>query len=73
MDNVTENEKRTIGQKFLEFKRVGMISYGKYLVDQLEYSSKSKIRTAYVNYIKDQIEMNNRGIDEVDKKLNSKH
>ena len=69
MDNVTEAEKRTLGQKLLEFQRGGLVSYGKYLSDQLEYASKSDIRAAYKRYIENEIERNNRKIADIDEKL----
>ena len=69
MENVTEKEKRTLGQKFLEFQRIGLVSYGKYLTEQLDYASKSESRNAYKKYVQDQIEINNKKIADVDEKL----
>lgn len=69
MENVTEIEKRTLGQKLLEFQRTGLVSYGKYLTEQLHYASKSESRKAYKKYVQDQIEMNNKKIADVDEKL----
>jgi hypothetical protein len=69
MENVTEKEKRTLGQKLLEFQRTGLVSYGKYLTEQLDFASKSKSRNAYKKYVLDQIEMNDRKITEIDEKL----
>jgi len=62
MKEVTEEEKKTITQKLKSFQLQGLISYGKYLTDQLEYASKSDIRKAYKKYIENQIEMNNEKI-----------
>lgn len=69
MENVTENEKKTLMQKLLEFQKSGLLSYGKYLTRQYEYASKSDSKSAYKKYIKEQIEMNNRNIDDIDEKL----
>ena len=69
MGNVTENEKKSLGQKLLGFQKYGLISYGKYLTEQLDYSSKSESRNAYKKYIEEQIKMNDTKIDEIDEKL----
>jgi hypothetical protein len=62
MEQVTENEKRNLSQKFKEFQVKGLIEYGKYLVDQLEYASNSENRHAYKKYIEEQIKMNDEKI-----------
>ena len=67
MENITENEKRTLGQKLLEFQKVGLISYGNYLTDQLEQTSATK--KAYKKYIEDQLEMKKRKINDIEEKL----
>ena len=69
MENVSENEKKTLKQKFLEFQKLGLVSYGNYLTEQLEFASKSDLRSAYQKYIEDQIVINNRKIHEIDEKL----
>ncbi|MFT7297297.1 MAG: hypothetical protein ACI81S_000783 [Sphingobacteriales bacterium] len=69
MEKVTESEKNTLGKKFLEFQKTGLVAYGKYLADQLEIASKSGISKAYKKYIEDQIEINKRKINEIDEKL----
>lgn len=69
MENVTEKEKRTLGQKLLEFQRPGLISYGKYLTEQLDYASKSESRNAYKKYIQDQIKINDKKVADIDEKL----
>ena len=69
MENVSENEKKTLKQKFLEFQKLGLVSYGNYLTEQLEFASKSDLRSPYKKYIEDQIEINNRKIEEIDEKL----
>lgn len=69
MENVTEKEKRTLGQKLLEFQKTGLLSYGKYLADQLEFASKSESRNAYKKYVEEQIAINNQKIKEIDDKL----
>ena len=66
MEQVTENEKRNLKQKFIEFQKKGLESYGKYLAEQLEYSSKSEIRQAYVKYLEDQIKMNDEKIKKIE-------
>ncbi len=67
MENITENEKRTLGQKLLEFQKSGLISYGNYLTDQLVQTSATK--KAYKKYIEDQLEMNKRKINDIEEKL----
>ena len=69
MENVTEIEKRTLGQKLLEFERTGLLSYGNYLTEQLEFASKSESRNAYKKYVQDQIEANDKKIAKIDEKL----
>lgn len=71
MGKVTENEKKSLKIKFLEFQKKGLLSYGKYLNDQQESASKSDSKDAYKKYIKEQIESNNRRIKEIDDKINS--
>ena len=65
MEDITDDEKRTLSQKLKEFQKQGLVSYGKYLSDQLEYASKSDIRKAYKKYIEHQIEMNNEKINQL--------
>ena len=62
MEEVTEQEKKTVAQKLKDFQLQGLKSYGKYLAEQLEYASKSDIRKAYKKYIENQIEMNNEKV-----------
>lgn len=69
MENVSENEIRTLRQKLLEFQKSGLVLYGAYLTQQHEFASESSSRMAYKKYVEDQIEMNNRKIEEIDKKL----
>lgn len=69
MEPITEKEKQTLKQKLFEFQKSGLVSYGKYLTEQLEFASKSDSRKAYKKYIEEQIEMNNRKIQEIDEKL----
>jgi hypothetical protein len=66
MEQVTDNEKRNLSEKFKEFQIKGLKEYGKYLAEQLEYSSKSEIRHAYKKYIEDQIKMNNEKIKKIE-------
>jgi len=69
MENVSENEKRNLKQKLLMFQKTGLVSYGNYLTEQLEFATKSDSRSAYKKYIEDQIELNNTKIKEIDEKL----
>ncbi len=69
MENLFESEKRSLAQKLLEFQRGGLVSYGKYLADQLEYAKNSKTRNAYKKYILEQIEKNKTKVEEIDEKL----
>jgi len=68
MENVTEQEKSKLRIKLLEFEKHGLILYGEYLQEQLEYASKSKIRNSYKKYIENQIIMK----DEKNRKIESK-
>lgn len=69
MENITENEKRSLGQKLLEFQRIGLVSYGNFLNEQLDFASKSDSRNAYKKYVQNQIEMNAQKINDIDEKL----
>jgi len=69
MEESFEREKKNLGQKFLEFQKKGLESYGKYLQEQLEFASKSDSRKAYLAYIEDQIRQNNERIARIDEKL----
>jgi len=69
MEEVTENEKRTLKTKFYEFRKSGLVSYINYLNEQLEYASKTELRKAYKNYVEDQIVMANKKIKELEEKL----
>jgi len=69
MDNVTENEKWTLSKKLLEFQKSGLISYRMYLSEQLEFASNSQSRSAYKKYVLNQLELNNKKIEEIDAKL----
>ena len=69
MENITENEKKTLGQKLLDFQKSGLVSYGNYLNEQLEFASNSESRNAYKNYVLDQLELNNKKIQQIEEKL----
>lgn len=69
MDNITEQEKKTLGQKFLEFKKMGLESYGNYLQNELEYSAGKSNRKAYTKYIENELEMNAKKLSEIGRKL----
>ena len=69
MDNVTDYEKRNLLHKMLEFQKIGLVSYGKYLNAQLELASKSTMSDAYKKYVEDQLQLNNQKINELDQKL----
>jgi len=69
MEDVTEQEKSKLRIKLLEFEKHGLTSYGKYLQEQLEYASKSKIRASYKKYIENQIIINNEKIQKIEKKI----
>lgn len=71
MEEVTENEIGLLKQKFFEFERMGLISYEKYLKNELEFASKKKIRKYYKNYIISQLEMTDKKIEKLNKKLPS--
>jgi len=66
MGEITKEEKKSFKQKKREFKKQGLIAYGKYLKEQLAYAGKSKMREQYKKYIQDQIVMNDRKIAKID-------
>jgi hypothetical protein len=43
--------KKQVKQKFLNFQKTSLLSYGKYLKEQLKLASKSKLKKAYCRYI----------------------
>jgi hypothetical protein len=69
MQEVTKSEKRTLGQKLLEFQKSGLESYGKYLEEQLAQASNSEFKNAYKNYIQEQMGINTKNIAEIEEKL----
>lgn len=69
MEKVTKKVKGKLSKKLLKFERKGLISYGKYLGNQLTYASKKDIRKSYKKYIKDQILLNNKKLKKIEKKL----
>ena len=69
MEKVTKKEKNKLVRKLLKFEKKGLISYGKYLDDQLVYASKKTIRKSYKKYIKDQILLNIKKLEKIEKKL----
>lgn len=69
MEQVTEIEKKTVTQKLLEFQKKGLVSYGKYLAEQLEFASQSESRKAYYQYVKKQLANNQKKISRINKKL----
>tara|TARA_B110000305_G_C18818323_1_gene350160 strand:- start:122 stop:328 length:207 start_codon:yes stop_codon:yes gene_type:complete len=68
MDNVTQEEKKGLSQKFREFQLSGLKSYGKYLDEQVRISQ-TNIRKSYLAYIEKEIIRNNQKIKEVESKL----
>ncbi|MBP9151093.1 MAG: hypothetical protein KBF73_02315 [Flavobacteriales bacterium] len=72
MGKISKDEKKTIGRKLREFKRDGLISYAKYLADQLEQSEGKEIRKAYTKYIKEQIKSTAKKIAKLEAKLTPK-
>lgn len=69
MDNVSENEKNTLEQKLLEFQKLGLVAYGKFLKEQHDFASNDNSKIAYKKYIEQQIELNTKKIAEIDEKL----
>ena len=63
------NHIESLSKKLLKFEKKGLISYGKYLDNQLIYASKKDIRKQYKKYIKDQIKLNNKKLGKLDEKL----
>jgi len=69
MSKLSKDEKSTLGQKLREFKKDGLISYAKYLADQLEQSEGKEIRKAYTKYIKKEIKSTAKKIAKLEAKL----
>ena len=61
MGKVSKKEKGKLAKKLMKLERKGLLSYGKYLDNQLIYASKK--------YIKDQILLNNKKLKKLEKKL----
>ena len=55
MKNVTQKEKNKLAVKLNKFKRKGLVSYGKYLAEQIEGA---KPKSAYKKYLKAQLKSN---------------
>ncbi|MDX1446637.1 MAG: hypothetical protein R3333_10650 [Lishizhenia sp.] len=53
----------------LEFQKNGLLSYGKYLDEQLKFASKSQLRVAYKSYIEKEITRNNDKIRILNERL----
>ena len=71
MTKVNKKAKGKLSKKLLKIERKGLISYGKYLDNQLIYASKKSIRKSYKKYIKDQIVLNSKKLNKIEKKLNA--
>lgn len=69
MTDIHKEEKKTLKNKLREYEIQGLVSYGKYLNDQFESSSKSNLKTAYKKYIEKQIVRNNEKIERLEAKL----
>lgn len=69
MKNVTDQQKWVIRSKMLEFQKSGLLSYGKYLDEQLKFASKSHLRVAYKSYIEQEIIRNNDKIRTLNERL----
>jgi hypothetical protein len=69
MAEVTKTEKLLLSQKLLDFQRSGLISYRNYLINQLDFASKSDNRKAYKQYIEKQLAMNDEKIKAIAAKL----
>ncbi|WP_318958779.1 hypothetical protein [Lishizhenia sp.] len=69
MKNVTDKQKWVIRSKMLEFQKNGLLSYGKYLDEQLKFASKSQLRVAYKSYIEKEITRNNDKIRILNERL----
>lgn len=69
MSDISKEEKKKLSQKLREFRKQGLLSYGKYLEEQLEFASREKSRKKYKKYIEDQIVANQKKISKIDAKL----
>lgn len=72
MNEVSENEKKSLGRKLLEFQKMGLGKHGSYLVDQLEFASMSESRAAYKRYVEKELDMNKKKIASTEAKLNER-
>ena len=50
MGKVSEKKRNKLSKKLLKFERKGLVSYGKYLENQMVYASKKNIRKQYKKY-----------------------
>lgn len=69
MENVTNKQKWVIRSKMLEFQKNGLLSYGKYLEDQLRTTSNSQLKLAYRSYLEQEIQRNNDKIRMLNERL----
>ena len=65
MDNITQEEKGLLAQKYLEFQLSGLISYRDYLKNLLATSSKTEFRKAYNTYLEKEIVKANEKISKL--------
>lgn len=69
MEEVSENEKRGLKHKLLEFQKTGLLSYGRYLDNELENSKDKTNRRAYTRYIEQEIDRNKKKLEEIEETL----
>jgi hypothetical protein len=67
-----KEEKKHFAQKLLEFKKQGLISYGKYLDKEHNNSIDKPIKASYLEYIQKEIKSCQKRIDKIDVKLANK-
>lgn len=71
MDDLTPREKWSLTVKLLEFKKMGLVSYGKYLDKELEHSAPMANRRKYTEYIEKEISRNEKKLKKIEAKLSA--
>jgi hypothetical protein len=58
-----------ICKSLLEARKKGLYQYRNYLMNQLTFASGSTLRKCYEDYVKDQVEQNDRQLSSIESKL----
>jgi hypothetical protein len=55
----------------LESRKKGLLQYRKYLLEQLDFGSKSTLRKCYEEYVEEQVQANERRLMGIQLKINA--